>query len=527
MFTLAALVLVSVLQFSAAMGGADAIRRKTSPSTACLEFSPSGLAGVVVAERTYYPANTTVQISNDFLGFGSSSLPAFCRLQLLVTTNATAGSFANTEVWLPDAAVWNKRMLTVGDGGLSGGGTNDCGLRVFDSRRSLGFLVDVMALGTRAIPHGFAGVSTNGGHNSSAFDGTWGGPHNDNTIIDFGWRAVHLSVLAGKDVVKQFYNQAPKRSYYLGCSTDNPTDVGAPANWMSRLVSWGAHLAQLVEPATSPHFIPEATWTGVIAPEVMRQCDALDGVTDNVINDPSVCHFRPETLACAPNQDPTTCLNAEQLTVLRQIYADYYEDGVLVFTGFNLGGEDVYFADLLGVAPNPLVTGWLQYMVLNDTTWTVDRYNSSVYKIADAVNPGNTDAIDPDLRAFAAAPHSGKVLHYFGLTDEIISPRNSLHYYDTVRAHALSTRGVDGGHGANSFGGPFQQTVPHDPAHDILAALIHWVEDGIAPTTITATKFNNDSAADGVAFTRPLCMHPLKVRFREGDQRDAASFECV
>lgn len=47
---------------------------------------------------------------------------------------------------------------------------------------------------------------------------------------------------------------------------------------MSRLVSWGAHLAQVVEPATSTHFIPEATWKGVIAPEVMRQCDALDGV---------------------------------------------------------------------------------------------------------------------------------------------------------------------------------------------------------------------------------------------------------
>ncbi len=62
MFTLAALVLVSVLQFSAVMGGADAIRRKTSPSATCLEFSPIGLAGVVVAERTYYPANTTVQI---------------------------------------------------------------------------------------------------------------------------------------------------------------------------------------------------------------------------------------------------------------------------------------------------------------------------------------------------------------------------------------------------------------------------------------------------------------------------------
>ena len=36
-------------------------------------------------------------------------------------TLSTAGSFALTEVWLPDD--WNGRVLTVGNGGLAGGGT--------------------------------------------------------------------------------------------------------------------------------------------------------------------------------------------------------------------------------------------------------------------------------------------------------------------------------------------------------------------------------------------------------------------
>ncbi|KAL1946237.1 hypothetical protein VTO73DRAFT_15364 [Trametes versicolor] len=84
-----------------------------------------------------------------------------------------------------------------------------------------------------------------------------------------------------------------------------------------------------------------------------------------------------------------------------------------------------------------------------------------------------------------------------------------------------------GGHGANSFGGAFQQTVPFDAEHDVLAALMHWVEDGVVPTKILATKFNNDVEADGVAFTRRLCKHPLKARYRGGDQNDAASFECA
>ncbi|KAL1946235.1 hypothetical protein VTO73DRAFT_15362 [Trametes versicolor] len=90
---------------------------------------------MVVAERTYHPANTTVVISNDYLGFGSASLPPFCLMQPLITTNVTAGSFAHTEVWLPDATAWNKRMLTIGGGGVSGG-------------------ADVAALSSRALPQG-------------------------------------------------------------------------------------------------------------------------------------------------------------------------------------------------------------------------------------------------------------------------------------------------------------------------------------------------------------------------------------
>lgn len=99
--------------------------------------------------------------------------------------------------------------------------------------------------------------------------------------------------------------------------------------------------------------------------------------------------------------------------MLPQVYADYYEDGEFVFTGFNLGGEDAYFTNFLADAPSPLVTNWLQYMVLkcvpifwscgcarwgldadwgdSDTTWTIDQYDSSVFKIADAVNPGGAN----------------------------------------------------------------------------------------------------------------------------------------
>ncbi len=73
---------------------------------------------------------------------------------------------------------------------------------------------------------------------------------------------------------------------------------------------------------------------------------------------------------------------------------------------------------------------------------------------------------------------------------------------------------MQGGHGANAFGGVFQPPVANDAEHDILAALLRWVEDGLAPTTIIATKFNNDTVADGVTFTRPLCKVRSLIRGR-------------
>lgn len=38
-----------------------------------------------------------------------------------------------------------------------------------------------------------------------------------------------------------------------------------------------------VEPAGSAHFINESLWIDAIHPEVLAQCDALDGVRDSVV----------------------------------------------------------------------------------------------------------------------------------------------------------------------------------------------------------------------------------------------------
>ena len=53
--------------------------------------------------------------------------------------------------------------------------------------------------------------------------------------------------------------------------------VGSPANRFTHLSGWLLHLNQ-VSLVGSPRYISASQWSDVVAPEVMKQCDALDGV---------------------------------------------------------------------------------------------------------------------------------------------------------------------------------------------------------------------------------------------------------
>jgi len=82
-----------------------------------------------------------------------------------------------------------------------------------------------------------------------------------------------------------------------------------------------------------------------------------------------------------------------------------------------------------------------------------------------------------------------------------------------------------GGPGANSFG---QFTPACDADHDLSLALERWVEKGIAPDKLIATKFVDDKPEKGVAMTRPLCPYPQTATYKgSGDTNDAANFECT
>jgi feruloyl esterase len=179
-------------------------------------------------------------------------------------------------------------------------------------------------------------------------------------------------------------------------------------------------------------------------------------------------------------------------------------------------------------------------MIFYDANWDFHKFKlGEDTKLADKKMAPILNATDPDLRPFQK--RGGKLIMYHGWSDAAISPVNSIQYYDSVVKKmgsgtsdfmrlfmAPGLQHCFMGPGPNSFGQV--QLGPHgDPERDVLSAVERWVESGVAPQRIIATKYVNDlDPSQGVKMTRPLCPYPQVAAYNgTGVKNDAASFVCA
>src|SRR5689334_17944770 len=125
-----------------------------------------------------------------------ANIPAHCRLQLVL--KPTTDSLINMEMWLPPAESWNGKFMGVGNGGFAG---------------------SIQGLGNdmpQALRLGYATAGTDTGHQEQG--GSWAIGHPEK-LIDFAYRSTHEMTLKSKEIIKAFYDQGAKYSYFKGCST--------------------------------------------------------------------------------------------------------------------------------------------------------------------------------------------------------------------------------------------------------------------------------------------------------------------
>ena len=257
-----------------------------------------------------------------------SDLPVFCRVSGII--KPSADSNIQFEVWLPESG-WNGKFKAVGNGGFAGE-------------------INYWEMG-RAVARGYVTASTDTGHQGGSIDAGWALGHPEK-IIDFGYRAIHMTTMNAKAIVRAFYGQGPKHSYFSSCSNGGrqalmeaqryPEDydgivAGAPAyDWTHLLATSVWNMQTLLGKQES--YIP-ANKLPFIQSAALAACDALDGLKDGTIDNPSHCRLDPSVLQCQGTQT-TNCLTIPQVAVLKKLYAGRRVPGnAQLFPGYAPGGE--------------------------------------------------------------------------------------------------------------------------------------------------------------------------------------------
>ncbi|KAJ7202625.1 tannase and feruloyl esterase [Mycena pura] len=491
----------------------------SDPSQKCLALkSGLHLENTTILDVSYIPDPTNVTTPGSCQSSAPVTAAPLCRVQFVINTTST--SAVHAEAWLPDT--WFGRFLALGNGGLGG-------------------CVDYIGLDYGTSLH-FASIGSDNGH-----DGTSGLPFLDHpeVINDFTFRAIHVEAVIGKQIIESYYAKPAAKSYYLGCSTGGrqgtqaalkfPDDfdgivAGSPATDWNNLQGWSGMLSHFVGSPNftdSPKFLTPTDWS-VVSAEILRQCDQLDGVLDGIITEPDDCDFRVSPLLCAANQT-TGCLTSTQVETVKNVYSPMLGlNGELLYPRYSPGAEaDPTRAAILGGPFFPFAADWLRYAVLNVTEFDFTNFGLREVMLMDKVDPGGIATFSGDLGAFLR--RGGKFLTYHGRRDPLISSTNSKRVYDLI-VDTLKQKSLDefyrlflipgmghcsGGLGPTSFG---QGTFPgsnlvNSSSHNILLALVDWVEGGKAPATIIG------SALDGSERTH--CRYPMRSVF------DGAEFVCV
>jgi len=368
--------------------------------------------------------------------------------------------------------------------------------------------------------------------------------------IDYATRSTNLMTVRSKQIIKAFYGERPNKSYFFGCSTGGgqgihealqfPGDydgIVARAPGMNGTHNTAANVWDY-QAFNGPANVTAAQATAITT-AVVKQCVGKDGglSSDNFLTDPRDCHWDPAALQCTgAAADAATCLTAPQVAAMRKFYEGPINPrtGERIHAGRTRGSESYngYPAALASLATTD---GNSNYWVFgNDFDWLTFDFDHDMDTIDDAL-AARLNANTADLEEFKS--RGGKLLLFHGLADPMVPTLNTIDYYERL----ITSQTHDGRHDdgkrkeglrrTQEFARLFLQPgVAHcnggagPDATDFLSPLVQWVEQGIAPDQILASKI-----ANGVTtFTRPLCSYPALPRYSGvGDPTEATSFACV
>jgi len=496
----------------------------TANNTPILTCDAAGIGNVkLVSDLPTLPTTTPPNDSSASItsvSTGTASGVPYCLVKVLVPPAI------NIWVGLPTGGTWNGRLQSEGGGGYAGS----------------------VGIPTGSIAAGYVGVQTDTGHVGGS--GTFGmltpvpnGAPDVQLQTDFAYRSEHEMAVIGKQLAQAFYGEVPRYSYWNGCSTGGrqgmriaqqfPGDyngivAGAPA------FHWDRFQAYQIWPQVAMRLDAGGPIAGakqtLATNAAVAACDAIDGVVDSMIGDPRQCTYNPVNDAAITRASCTstdnTCLTPGEASAINKIWVGARNaSGKPLWPGVERGAA---LNGLGGATPFAIAVAQPRYWVYFDPTWdwttlTYSNYEAFFKQSMQMVNPMMASET-PDLSAFRNS--GGKILMWQGWADQLIMPQGSIMYYDAV---------------TNFMGGGYAQTqqffrhflapaVGHcsggngPQPQNLLQSVVDWVEQGIAPDRITASR----TLSGGALQTRPLCPYPAVAKYTgSGSTDDAANFVCA
>lgn len=435
-----------------------------------------------------------------------------------------------------------------------------------------------------ALARGFAVLSTDSGHSGNDPANKDFGLASGNAFgldpqarDDYGYTANGTMAPIAKSIIAKYYGTGPTYSYMMGCSNGGRHGLVAASRYADQFDgiiagdpgfdlpkaavqhAWDVQSWQMVNPDIRKAFSPDDM--KLVASQVVKECDGLDGVQDGLVGDLRGCQkvFKLSDLQCTGDKN-ATCLTADQIKALdrsmggpknsagQQLYSDWpYDSG--------MGGGNWRMWKLESAVPAwdhlPLIgimgAGSLSYIFTTPPTLTAGDpasllafltkfdFNNDAPKIfatndtfkesaMDFMTP--PDVADPKLAYFKAKGR--KLIVYQGQSDPVFSVDDTIQWYEKL----AKNNGGDASDFARFFTVPGMTHCSGGPTtdqFDMLSAMMTWVEAGQAPDQIIASvnPTNPDLPADwSRSRTRPLCPWPKIAKYKEGDKELASSFQC-
>lgn len=377
------------------------------------------------------------------------------------------GSNIVVEVWLPDAARWNGKLLGLGNGGAAGG-------------------IPVRGLAD-ACRGGWAAVTTDLGTAPAPLSGVG----NREVWKDFGHRATHLMTVAAKRLIRSNYGRDPQFSYFNGGSTGgqqamqeaqrHPEDYDGivarvPAHCRAPLHAYFLWNHQILArcPFTSAQM--KAVVEAGNAHAAPHEPPATAG---RLVSDPRLTAADIDAvIADARRREPT--LDDAHAAALRLLLDGPRQAAT---------GERIFNGVPLGV-PFDNVAGHLylfQWVFGKDQDLKRIDWNRDIERYLAELGP-DLNAEDDDLARFR--DHGGRLLMVSGSADGIVPYHATLDLYERAAARCGSLEALQAfcrfflvpgmGHGAE---GPGVNSLP-----DLLGLVVAWREKGTAPASLHARR---------------------------------------